>query len=109
MPTSMLTLVATLIHLLLTASITLIVQDVGVVYPLPCLWEESDHPAFVPPAILYLHLASSSISSTESVHKARGDSVVRMWVQLKRWCVSGVWVLQRGNSGDGCDLALTVW
>ena len=22
-----------------------------------------------------------------SVHKSRGDNVVRMWVQLKRWCV----------------------
>ena len=31
-----------------------------------------------------------------------GDNVVRMWVQLKRWCVG---VLQRGHSGDGCDLA----
>ena len=28
-----------------------------------------------------------------------------LWVQLKRWCV---WVLQRGNSGDGCDLASTL-
>ena len=43
-----------------------------------------------------------------SVHKSRGDSVVRMWVQLNRWCVSCVWVLQRGNSGDGCDLASTL-
>ena len=31
-----------------------------------------------------------------------------MWVQLKRWCVSCVWVLQRGHSGDGCDLASTL-
>ena len=33
---------------------------------------------------------------------------VHMWVQLKRWCVSCVWALQRGHSGDGCDLALTL-
>ena len=33
-----------------------------------------------------------------------------MWVQLKRWCVSCVCVcvLQRGHSGDGCDLASTL-
>ena len=30
---------------------------------------------------------------------------VRMWVQLKRWCVS---VLQRGHSGDGCVLTSTL-
>ena len=35
--------------------------------------------------------------------------VVRMWAQLKRLCVSCVWVLQRGNSGDGCDLASTLY
>ena len=29
-----------------------------------------------------------------------------MWVQLKRWCVSCV--MQRGQSGDGCDLASTL-
>ena len=59
---------------------------------------ESDHLAFVPPASISLHLASSSITPAGSVHKSRGDSVVRIWVQLKRWCV---WVLQRGHSGDG--------
>ena len=37
------------------------------------------------------------------VHKCRGDSVVRMWVQLKRVCV-----LQRGHSGNECDLASTL-
>ena len=31
-----------------------------------------------------------------------------MGVQLKRWCVSCVWMLQRGNSGDGCVLASTL-
>ena len=39
---------------------------------------------------LTLHLVNSSITPTGSVHKSRGDSVVRMWVQLKRWCVSYV-------------------
>ena len=38
----------------------------------------------------------------------RGDNVVRMWMQLKRWCVSYVWMLQRGHSGDGCVLASTL-
>ena len=28
----------------------------------PCLWGESDHPAFSPPASFSLHLASSSIT-----------------------------------------------
>ena len=32
-----------------------------------------------------------------------GDSVVHMWEQLNRWCV-----LQKGHSGDGCDLASTL-
>ena len=33
--------------------------------------------------------------------------MVHMWVQLKR-CVSCVWMLQRGHSGDGCVLASTL-
>ena len=38
-----------------------------------------------------------------SAHKSRGENVVGMCVQLmKRY------VLQRGHSGDGCDLASTV-
>ena len=45
----------------------------------PCLWGESDHPAFGPPASISL--------------------------SLKRWCVL---VLQRGNSGDGRDLPSTL-
>ena len=51
----------------------------------PCLWGESDHLAFGSPA-------SNSIPPAGSVHKSRGDSVVRMWVQLKTWCVSCVCV-----------------
>ena len=73
----------------------------------PCVWGgESGHLAFSPPASISLHLASSSITPAGSAHKSRGDSVVRMWIQLKRW--SCVWVLQRGHSGDGCDLASTL-
>ena len=34
--------------------------------------------------------------------------MVRMWVQLNIWCVSCVWVLQRGHSANGCDLASTL-
>ena len=73
-----------------------------------CLWGESDHPASGPPASLSLHLASSSITPAASVHKSRGENVVCMWVQLKRWCMSCVWVLQRGHSGNGCDLTSTL-
>ena len=69
---------------------------------------ESDHPDFGPPASISLHLASNSITPAGSVHKSMGDSVVRMRVQLKRWCESCVWVLQRGHSVDGCDLASTL-
>ena len=54
----------------------------------PCLWGESDHPAFGLPASISLHLASNSVTPAGPVHKSRGDSVV----QLKRWCV-----LQRGG------------
>ena len=70
-----------------------------------CLWWESDHPAFGPPASLSLHLASSSITKAGSVHNSRGDNVVRMWVQLKEWCV---WLLHMGHSSDACDLASTL-
>ena len=62
---------------------------------------ESDHPAFGTTASLSLHLASRFITAAGSVHISRGNNVVRMWVQLKRWCMSCVWVLQRGHSGDG--------
>ena len=65
---------------------------------------ETDHPAFGPPARLSFHLASSSITPAGSVHKSSGDNVMRMWVQLKRSCVSCVCMLQRGHSGDGCVL-----
>ena len=67
---------------------------------LVCGGGESDHHAFGPPVSLFLHLASSSITPTGSVHKSRGDSVVHMWVQLKRWYVSCVGMLQIGHSDD---------
>ena len=36
------------------------------------------------PASFSNHLASSAVTPAGSVHKSRGDNVVRMWVQLKR-------------------------
>ena len=68
---------------------------------------ESDVSTCGPPASFSVHLASSAVTPAGSVHKSRGDNVVRMWVQLKR-CVSCVWMLQRGHSGDGCVLASTL-
>ena len=44
----------------------------------------SDVPACHPPASFSVHLASSAVTPAGSVHKSRGDNVVRMWVQLKR-------------------------
>ena len=69
---------------------------------------ESDVPACGPPVSFSVHLASSAATPAGSVHKSRGDNVVRMWVQLKRLCVSCVWMLQWGHSGDGCVLASTL-
>ena len=65
----------------------------------PCLWGESYHPTFGPPASLSLYLASSSITPAGSVHKSRGDNVGAVEEMM---CV---WMLQRGHSGDGCVLA----
>ena len=42
------------------------------------------------------------------VHESRGDNVERMWVQLKRWYVLCGCVLQRGYSGDECELVSTL-
>ena len=50
----------------------------------------SDVPACDPPASFSVHLASSTVTPAGSVHKSRGDNVVRMWEQLKRLCVSCV-------------------
>ena len=62
------------------------------------LWSTSQ---LLRPSVQQLHHSSGICP------KSRGDSVVRMWVQLKRWVVSCVWVFQRGHNGDGCDLAST--
>ena len=51
---------------------------------------DSDHPAFGPSARLSLHLVNSSIIPGGSIHKSRDDKEIRIWVQLKRWCVSCV-------------------
>ena len=45
---------------------------------------ESDVPACGKPASFSVHLASSAVTLAGSVHKSRGDNVVRMWVQVKR-------------------------
>ena len=50
----------------------------------PCLWGESDVLAYGPPASVSVHLACSAVTPAGSVHKSRGDNVVRIWVQLKR-------------------------
>ena len=77
-------------------------------FPWPLLVEKSDLPACGPLASFFVHLAISALTPAGSVRKSMGDNVVRMWVQLKRWCVSRVRVLQRGNSGDGCVLVSTL-
>ena len=45
---------------------------------------ESDVPTCGLPASFSVHLASSAVTPAWSVHKSRGDNVVRMWVQLTR-------------------------
>ena len=60
------------------------------------------------PASFSVHLASSAVTPAGSVDKSRGDNEVRIWVQLKR-CVLCMRVLQGGISGDGCDLASTLY
>ena len=74
----------------------------------PCQWGETEVPACGPPASFSVHLASIAVPPAGSVYKSMGDNMVRMCVQLKRWCVSCVWMLQRGHSGDGCVLASTL-
>ena len=53
-----------------------------VVYPFPCLLlvggGGAELPACGPPARLSAHLASSAVTPAGSVHKSRGDNVVRM-------------------------------
>ena len=72
---------------------------------------ESDVPAFGPPANLSIHLA---IIPAGPVDKSRGDSVVRMWVQLTTLEIVCVGVAEghsgaaEGHSGAGCDLVSTL-
>ena len=66
---------------------------------------ESDVHACGPPASFSVYLACNAVTPAGSVHKSWDDHVMRMWVQLKKWCVC---VLQRVHSGDGCDLASTL-
>ena len=47
----------------------------------------SDLPVCGPPASFFVHMVSSAVTPVRYIHKSRGDNVVRMWVQLKRWCV----------------------
>ena len=58
----------------------------------PCWWWESDLPEYGPPASFSVHLASSALTPSGSVHTYRGDNVVCIWVQLKRLCMSYVFV-----------------
>ena len=44
----------------------------------------SDVPACGPPASFSVHLASSAVTPAGSIHKSRGNNMVRMWVKLKR-------------------------
>ena len=61
-------------------------RTVVVIYtlPWPLLVGAFDVPACGPPASISVHLVSSAVNPVGSVHKSRGDNVVRMWVQLKR-------------------------
>ena len=54
---------------------------------MPLLVGESDISACGPSASFSIHLTSSAVTPAGSVHKFSGDKGVRMWVQLKRWCV----------------------
>ena len=45
---------------------------------------ESDFPACGPPVSFSVDLASSAVTPAGSVHKYRGDNLVRKWVQFKR-------------------------
>ena len=79
--------------------------------PTPMTLAGGDSPIFPlvvhQPASPSIWLAVQSLRRDLSTNPG-GDNVMRMWVQLNRWCVSCVWVLQRGHSGDGCDLASTL-
>ena len=50
----------------------------------PASGGESNVSACGPQASFSVHLASSAVTPTGSVHKSMGDNAVRMWVQSKR-------------------------
>ena len=50
----------------------------------------SDLLVCVPPGSFTVHVASSAVTLAGSVNKSRDDNVVRVWVKLKRLCVSCV-------------------
>ena len=62
------------------------------------------------PLVVHQPASPSIWPAVQSLRRGlyRGDNVVRMWEQLKRRCVSCVWMLQRWHSGDGCILASTL-
>ena len=60
-------------------------------------------PACGPPVSFYVHLASSAVTPSGSVHKSRGDNVGAVEEMMCFMCV-----LQRGHSGDRSDLATTL-
>ena len=53
-------------------------------------------------------MASNAPTPTGSVQRSRVVCSVGMCVQLKRWRVSCGYLLQRGHSGDGCEMASTL-
>ena len=61
------------------------------------------------PIVVHQAVSPSIWSAVQSLRRGLSTNPgVTMWVQLKRWCVSCVWMLQRGHSGDGCVLASTL-
>ena len=59
------------------------------------------------PLVVHQSASPSIWPVVQSLRRGLSTNVVRMWVQLKRWCVSCAWMLQRVHSGDGCILAST--
>ena len=54
-------------------------------------------PLVVPPASFSVHLASSAVTPAGSVHKSRGDNVVRMWGAVEDMMCVGVCGCYRGG------------
>ena len=68
------------------------------------MWGESDVPVCGPPASFSVHLASSVVIPAG----LSTDPGVTIWCECGIEEMMCVWMLQRGNSGDGCVLALTL-